>query len=59
MGVWAVLDFLLLAAGGIALSLSMVWRAKNTLMNMVLSSADLTGQCTQPVTQPVILTFWS
>jgi len=43
MGVWAVLDFLLLAAGGIALSLSMVWRAKNTLMNMVLSSADLTA----------------
>ncbi|PPQ70917.1 hypothetical protein CVT24_009979 [Panaeolus cyanescens] len=43
MGVWAALDILLLAAGVIALVLSMVWRAPNVLMNMVLSSADLTA----------------
>lgn len=41
MGVWAALDFLLLAAGVVALSLSIVWRAENNLMNMVLSPADL------------------
>jgi len=43
MGVWAALDILLLAAGAISLALSMVWRAPNILMNMVLSSADLTA----------------
>jgi hypothetical protein len=44
MGVWAALDFLLLVAGAVALSLSLVWRAQNTLMNMILSPADLTGK---------------
>ncbi|KAF9459365.1 tetraspanin Pls1 family [Collybia nuda] len=43
MGVWAVLDFLLLAAGAVTIALSIVWRAPNTLMNMVLSPADLTA----------------
>jgi len=43
MGVWAALDVLLLVAGVVALALSIVWRAPNLLMNMVLSSADLTG----------------
>jgi hypothetical protein len=43
MAVWAALDVLLLAAGVVALALSIVWRAPNILMNMVLSSADLTG----------------
>lgn len=43
MGVWAALDILLLAAGVISLILSLVWRAPNILMNMVLSSADLTA----------------
>jgi len=43
MGVWAVLDFLLLAAGAVALTLSIVWRAPNLLLNMVLSHSDLTA----------------
>jgi hypothetical protein len=43
MGVWAVLDFTLLAAGIVALVLSLMWRAPNILMNMVLSNADLTA----------------
>jgi len=43
MACWAFLDFLLLAAGAVALALSIVWRAPNLLMNMVLSSADLTA----------------
>jgi len=43
MGVWAALDVLLLAAGAVSLALSIVWRAPNVLMNMVLSPADLTA----------------
>ncbi|KAF9557666.1 tetraspanin Pls1 family [Agrocybe pediades] len=43
MGVWAALDFFLLAAGVVTLALSIVWRAPNVLMNMVISSADLTA----------------
>jgi len=43
MGVWAVLDFLLLAAGAVAIALSIVWHRKDLLMNMVLSKADLTA----------------
>ncbi|KAJ2916833.1 hypothetical protein MD484_g3590, partial [Candolleomyces efflorescens] len=43
MASWAVLDVLMLAAGVVALALSIVWRAPNVLMNMVLSNADLTA----------------
>ncbi|PPQ90131.1 hypothetical protein CVT25_012300 [Psilocybe cyanescens] len=43
MGVWVALDFLLLVAGALSVALSIVWRAPNILMNMVLSSADLTA----------------
>jgi len=43
IGVWAVLDFFLLATGVVMLSLSMTWRAQNPLMNMVLSLSDLTA----------------
>jgi len=43
MGVWVFLDFCLLAAGAVALALSIVWRAPNVLMNMVFSDADLTA----------------
>lgn len=43
MGVWAFLDFCLLAAGIVALVLSIVWRKTDVMMNMVLSNADLTG----------------
>jgi len=43
MGVWVGLDILLLAAGALTLALSIVWRAPNVLMNMVISKADLTA----------------
>jgi hypothetical protein len=43
IGVWAVLDVLLLASGAVALALSIIWRAPNLLMNMVLSPSDLTA----------------
>jgi hypothetical protein len=42
MGVWAALDFLLLAAGAVSLALSLVWRADNTLLNIVLTPDYLT-----------------
>lgn len=43
MGVWVGLDILLVAAGALSLALSIVWRAPNILMNMAISSADLTA----------------
>ncbi|KAJ6618291.1 tetraspanin Pls1 family [Mycena sp. CBHHK59/15] len=43
MGCWAFIDFLLLAAGGMSIALSIVWRAPNILMNMALSPQFLTG----------------
>jgi len=43
MGVWAFLDFCLLAAGVISIALSFVWRAPNPMMNLVLDNADLTA----------------
>jgi len=43
MGVWVGLDFALLASGIVALVLSLLWRRPNILMNLALSSADLTA----------------
>jgi len=56
MGVWVALDFLLLAAGVISVALSIVWRAPNILLNMVLSSRDLTAGMILGVA--LILTFF-
>jgi len=41
MGVWAFFDVCLLAAGVVALALSIIWRAPNVMMNMVFSDAIL------------------
>jgi len=43
MGAWAFIDFLLLAAGGLSIALSIVWRAPSILMNMALSPEFLTA----------------
>jgi hypothetical protein len=43
MSAWAFLDLCLLAAGVVSVALSIVWRAPNTLLNLVLTNADLTG----------------
>jgi len=43
MGVWAFLDFLLLAAGAVLIALSIVWKSPNLLMNMVFKPEFLTG----------------
>ncbi|KAG6820798.1 hypothetical protein H0H93_011563 [Arthromyces matolae] len=42
MGVWAALDVLLLAAGAVSVAFSIVWRAENTLLNLVITSNYLT-----------------
>jgi len=41
MGVWAFFDVCLLAAGTVALALSIAWRAPNVMMNMVFSDSIL------------------
>jgi len=43
MGFWAFVDFLLLAAGGMTIALSILWRAPNLLMNLTISSEFLTA----------------
>jgi len=43
MASWAFIDFLLLAAGGMSIALSIVWRAPNILMNMAISNEFLTA----------------
>jgi len=43
MGVWAFLDFLLLAAGGVLIALSIVWKAPDLMMNMVFKPEFLTA----------------
>ncbi|KAF7295159.1 hypothetical protein MIND_01054600 [Mycena indigotica] len=43
MGFWALLDFLLLAAGGMSIALSIVWRKPDILMNLALNDEFLTA----------------
>lgn len=43
MAFWSLLDFLLLAAGGLSIALSIVWRKPDVLMNLALSNEFLTG----------------
>ena len=49
MGVWAFLDFCLLAAGVVSIALSFTWRTFNPMMNLVLDNADLTGSEVPPI----------
>jgi len=43
MGVWAFLDICLLAAGIVSLTMSIVWRSPNLMLNMVISDRFLTA----------------
>jgi len=43
LGIWAFLDFCLLAAGAVTLALSLVLRSPNLLNNLVFRQADLIG----------------
>lgn len=40
---WGVVDFCLLAAGAVSVAFSIVWRKPDILMNMTVTSADLTA----------------
>jgi hypothetical protein len=46
MGVWALLDVCLLAAGVFTIAMSIVWRSPNLMLNMVISDAYLTCKLT-------------
>lgn len=41
MASWALFDFCLLAAGGISVAFSIIWRKPDVLMNMIISPNDL------------------
>lgn len=43
LGFWAIMDILLLAAGGLAVAMSIVWRAPDLLRNMVFTPSYLTS----------------
>jgi hypothetical protein len=47
LGAYAFFDLCLLTAGIIALVFSIVWRKPDPVLNMVFSSADLTGALSQ------------
>jgi len=42
MAVWGALDFALLAAGGLSIAFSIIWKSPDLLRNIVLSNMDLT-----------------
>ncbi len=42
--VWGVVDFLLLAAGGISIAFAIVWAQPNLLLNMFISRFDLNSK---------------
>ena len=43
MGVWLLFDLCLLAAGGVALAFSILWRQPDMMMNLVFTDMELTG----------------
>jgi hypothetical protein len=43
MGTWIALDIMLLAAGAISVAFSIIWRAPNLVLNLVISPNDLTA----------------
>jgi hypothetical protein len=43
MAIWGALDFFLLAAGGVTIAFSILWKAPDVFRNLVLTEMDLTG----------------
>lgn len=43
MAVWGTFDFFLLAAGGVMIAFSVLWKAPDVFRNLVLTNTDLTG----------------
>jgi len=42
MAVWGTIDFFLLAAGGVTIAFSILWKAPDVFRNLVLTESDLT-----------------
>jgi hypothetical protein len=45
IGAWAFFDICLMAAGVLSLTLSIVWRQPNLLLNLTFSGVNLTSKC--------------
>ena len=43
MALWGTFDFFLLAAGGVMIAFSILWKAPDVFRNLVLTDMDLTG----------------
>lgn len=43
MTLWGALDFFLLAAGGVMIAFSILWKAPDVFRNLVMTEMDLTG----------------
>lgn len=43
MALWGTFDFCLLAAGGVMIAFSILWKAPDVFRNLVLTEMDLTG----------------
>ena len=47
--VWTFLNVCLLAAGGLSIAFSILWRKPDLLMNITISSMDLNGELSSVV----------
>jgi hypothetical protein len=45
LAVWGVLDFLMLATGGAAIAISVLFKASNPIRNLILTDFDLNCAC--------------
>ena len=43
MAIWGAFDFFLLAAGGVTIAFSIMWKAPDVFRNLVLTNTDLTS----------------
>jgi hypothetical protein len=43
MALWGAFDFFLLAAGGVMIAFSILWKAPDVFRNLILTEMDLTG----------------
>jgi len=49
MALWGTFDFFLLAAGGVMIAFSILWKAPDVFRNLILSDMDLTGASPPPL----------
>lgn len=56
MTLWGALDFFLLAAGGVMIAFSILWKAPDVFRNLVMTEMDLTGALPPSATAISLLT---